>query len=330
MKNNVLLVGILLVLAVSSYFVLSDKGTDNDTTRLLVPELQDQINEINGVVISKNDKQVSLSKKDGNWVVAEQQGFIADANNVANLLLELRKMTLKQKKTSNPENYHRLQLDESGVQAATNVVLKVDDIQLVEIAIGKKSQTGRGTYVRLNSDEQTWLASGSPNIKLESKDWIVTTILDIDSSLIKSVSYKSEDSDFKLSKSSPDEESFTLENTPDDKQIKSSANLSDYANGLQKFSISKVIDKTEFVKSDLSVQFEEFSGTQYTLEMTKVDEDYLMNLSLANAESIPEFVKKLQNWTYVIPSYKFDALNKKIDDLLEDKTEARADDNAES
>ena len=201
MKNNVLLVGILLVLAVSSYFVLSDNGNDNDTTRLLVPELQDQINEINGVVISKNDKQVSLSKKDGNWVVAEQQGFIADANNVANLLLELRKMTLKQKKTSNPENYHRLQLDESGVQAATNVVLKVDDIQLVEIAIGKKSQTGRGTYVRLNSDEQTWLASGSPNIKLESKDWIVTTILDIDSSLIKSVSYKSEDSDFKLSKS---------------------------------------------------------------------------------------------------------------------------------
>ena len=128
MKNNALLVGILLVLAVGSYFVLSDKGTDNDTTRLLVPELQDQINEINGVVISKNDKQVSLSKKDGNWVVAEQQGFIADANNVANLLLELRKMTLKQKKTSNPENYHRLQLDESGVQAATNVVLKVDDI----------------------------------------------------------------------------------------------------------------------------------------------------------------------------------------------------------
>ena len=91
-----------------------------------------------------------------------------------------------------------------------------------------------------------------------------------------------------------------------------------------------MIDKTEFVKSDLSVQFEEFSGTYYTLEMAKVDEDYLLNLSLANAESIPEFVKKLQNWTYVIPSYKFDALNKKIDDLLEDKTEARADDNAES
>lgn len=322
MQNNLkFLIGILIVLAGISFYVLQDDVSKNSNERaLLIPELQEQVNDVDEVIISKNDKIISLSKESGSWRIAEANGFLADANMVATLLLDLRKFKLKDKKTSNPANYKSLSLAETGENAATKIILKNSGKQFADISIGKQAQSSQGTYVRRNSDVQTWLAEGLLSVKLDSNDWIVTNILDIDNGQIKSVTFSPEASEqgFTINKLTPNDEAFVLENIPQGMQVKADAGINDFANGLQKFTIDSATKKLETKNTIiLSVVYQLFSGIQYNLNIFQGAEQYLLHIDLENADSASEFDKQLTNWAYVIPQYKFDALNKKLSDLIE-------------
>jgi hypothetical protein len=302
--------------------VVKNNNTPNSEEReYLVSELQDRINDIDSILISKNDKSITLNKDSDTWQVQEAGDFLADANKVANVLLDLRKFRLKQKKTNNPENYEKLSLADSGTNAATHIILKSKGAQIADIFIGKQAKNSQGTYVRINSETQTWLSGGEINLNLEPKDWIVASILDVDSSEVKSVTFQPMDSDaFSISKITPDDKIFILENIADTKQLKASVKLDSLANGLQKLSI-----QTAFAKSDInnesvvtSVIYQLFSGLTYQLDLYKKEDKLMMNIDVKNAQA-NEASLKLTNWVYEIPSYKFDALNKRLSDLLEDK-----------
>ncbi|MBL4659222.1 MAG: DUF4340 domain-containing protein [Alcanivoracaceae bacterium] len=322
MQNNLkLLLGLLVILLMVSYFILQNKGiTTNEETQMLVPELKDLINEVDGIVISKNDKTVTLNKQDGIWRIAEVDDFMADTNKIATLLLDLRKFSLKDKKTSNIDNYGKLSLAESGEHAASRILLKNASSQFADIFIGKQAHRSQGTYVRKNTESQTWLADGVLNLKLDSSYWIVNTILDIDGSMVKSVTFKPVDSvPFNINKLTPNDQGFVLGNMPAGMQLKSTIDLNSLANGLQKFSIESAATKTDISDDMLviSVIYQLFSGMTYQLDLFKQDENRLMRIRLENLDGNSKFAQQLENWTFTIPGYKFNALNKKLEDMIE-------------
>jgi hypothetical protein len=323
MQNNFkLLIAILLVLLVVSYFVVNNNGSKQTTeSPMLVPELQDLINKVDGIVISKNDKSIHLEKQGDSWRIAEVENFLADTNKVATLLLDLRKLTLKQMKTSNPENYGRLQLAEAGADAATRIVLKNASSQFADISIGKQAQKTQGTYVRKNAQKQSWLAEGVISVNLDKNYWMITDILDIDRNSIKSVAFKPVAAEaFTISKLTPKDTAFVLDDIPVNKRLKATADLNNYANGLQKLSIDSATQKQQFPEEKLvmTVIYQLFSGMSYQLDLFKEGDKHMMTLHLQNADDNAKFDKKLQNWLFTIPSFKFDALNKKLTDLIED------------
>ncbi|HHL31919.1 MAG TPA: DUF4340 domain-containing protein [Oceanospirillales bacterium] len=329
MQNNFkLLIAILLVLSVVSYFVINNNSSKQTTeSPMLVPELQDMINKVDGIVISKNDKSIHLEKQDDSWRIAEVENFLADTNKVATLLLDLRKLTLKQMKTSNPENYGRLQLAEAGADAATRIVLKNASSQFADISIGKQAQKTQGTYVRKNAEKQSWLAEGVVNVNLDKNYWMITDILDVDRSRIKSVTFKPVATEaFSISKLTPNDTAFVLDNIPVNKRLKATADLNNYANGLQKLSIDSATQKQQIPEEKLvlTVVYQLFSGMTYQLDLFKDGDKHQLTLHLENADDSAEFDKKLQNWLFTIPSFKFDALNKKLTDLIEDIPAAEA------
>ncbi|VAW40761.1 hypothetical protein MNBD_GAMMA01-1671 [hydrothermal vent metagenome] len=327
MQNNFkILIAVLLILLGISYFVLQNDNSSHSASgnELLIPELQTQINAVDNIIISQNKKSISLSKQSGVWTILEADNFLADANKVASLLLDLRKFKLTAEKTNNPKSYAKLSLAETGENAAIRIVLKSADKQFADISIGKKAQKGQGTYVRKNSQTQTWLAAGSLDIKLDSKDWIVSTILDIDANKIKSVTFKPADSPaLSINKLTPADESFLLENIPEQMQPKADADIASLATGLQKFSIESATLKPEDAIENLvvSITYQLFSGMIYRLDLFSYAQKHLLTISLENTGSGSEFDKQLENWLYVIPKFKFDALNKKLADFIENKSE---------
>ncbi|MCF6318441.1 MAG: DUF4340 domain-containing protein [Proteobacteria bacterium] len=334
MQNSIkiLVVGLVFLAAVS-WFVLAGKNslsTSSTLEQFLIPELQSQINEIDEIVLSKNDKTISLSKIDGTWRIQQANGFIADANKVANLLLDLRKFKLKEKKTINPDKYPKLSLAESGENAATSIALFENKTAIANISIGKQAQKSQGTYVRKNDEVQTWLSQGKLTIKLDSNDWIVNTIFDVDVSQVKSVAFKTNDIEsFSINKISPQDENFALENMsenmsenmPENHQLKAGYDMNSLANGLQKFNIDSIADvnNTTLLPEDavLSVTYELFSGLQYQLFFYQKEDNNLMKVKFNNLGSNNQYEQQLTQWVYAIAKYKFDALNKKLSELVE-------------
>jgi predicted Rdx family selenoprotein len=326
MKNNSkYLIVILIILAISSYFVLQNKQDPvNGEGKLLIPELQNKINDVDAIIISKNEKQLHLTKSSGTWHLQEAKGYLADTNKIASLLLNLRKFNMTDKKTSNPENYKNLGLAEKGADAATVVKLAHGDKQFADISLGKEAQKSQGTYVRKNSEKQTWLTTGHINVSLDSSEWIVTTILDITSNNIKSVTFSPENhASFEINKLTPKDQEFVLKGgIPENMKLKSSIKLNELANGLQKLKIDSIADVDLSNKTaNVQIDYKTFTGMVYHLEIFKLTDKFVLNIQLKNSDSASDFDKQLQNWHYYIPNYKFDALNKKLDDLIEPDVE---------
>jgi hypothetical protein len=249
---------------------------------------------------------------------------MAATNKIANLLLGLRKFTLKEKKTNNPDNYHRLDLAETGENAAAIIKLKNADSQFADISIGKQAQRSQGTYVRKNDDPQTWLSQGEINLDMDSSNWIVTSILDIESHNIKSVSFSpSESVAFNINKLTPDDQNFVLDNFPQGMQIKADTDINSLASGLQKLSIDsvlKIMDTIDVPKVN-TITYQLFSGMTYQLDLYNEGDQYMLTVELKNITDDTQFDKQLENWLFVMPKYKFEALNKSLDQLIETKSE---------
>ena len=299
MQNNIkLLLIILIVLAGFSLYVMKNKTSDViDTNLILIPALENNINDIDSIEISKNEQNISLYKLNNIWHITQLNDYLADANKIANLLLSLRKITIKDKKTTNPKNYSKLGLGESGINAATIIRLKSRDKVISQIAIGKQASHGLGIYIRKLDNPQSYLADGSLSIKMNHEDWIVTRLFDINPQLVKNVTFTPKNATkFNISKNSIDDNEFTLANLPVSKSLKDNIALSNFAGGLQKLSIESLNITDTITKENLvnTIIYELFTGEVYQLNLHEKGEVYYLTINI-NKLINDSFVKKLEN-----------------------------------
>ena len=320
-SNSKYLLGLFVVLAIGSVFVIqSKKDSTSNELKYVVPELQTNINAIDYIDISKNENQVTLYKKEGTWRIKQEQDFFADANKIANLLLDLRKLKLKQKKTSNPDKFSQLSLSNKGKNAATLLKIKAKEQMISTVYFGKKANNNNGTYIRMGDENQSWLIDGVVHINEEKDNWLVENLINLDSTKIKSVSYNPQvGKGFSINKLTPEDKNFAVSGLAENQLIKTDIKLNDFAKGLEKFAIEGIADKQKFDKLQPSivVRFEEFSGLTYEITLFKSDEKHLMKVNVINSTNASAFVKSLPKWLYVIPKYKYDSLNKKLNDILQ-------------
>lgn len=321
MKNNTrYLIVIALVLALASYVVLQNKSTEIEVNTLLIPQLQDMVNDVDNIGIIQGNSSIHFYKEDGSWRIVELNSFFADTNKIAQLLLSLRAFRLKQAKTSQSKKYVILGLE--GPQAI-NIILKKHGKVFADVYIGKQALKTQGTYVRKKSDKQSWLSTGQINVTLDKEEWIVKNIIDVGVQEVQSVSYQPINGHaFKIVKNISADESFIFEFPTKNDQIKPNVNSSTLANGLSKFIVNNIVSDVVLGKDDLvnSVSYTLFSGTVYQLNLyNQTGKNYVM-ITIENSESLTSVEKQLDKWVFSLPQFKFDALNKSSIDILENES----------
>lgn len=320
MQNSLKKLSVALVVLLGlSYFVIENNlNSTTEKEQLLIPELLSYINDIDKIILKKNNQKIELIKSSDTWRVMQEAGFFADTNKVASLLLVLRSFELKERKTNIPEKYDRLGLAISGTEAAVNIILNNSETQIADVWIGKKAQKSQGTYVRKNSETQAWLSEGDLSINFNSSDWITTTILDVDVKNIKSVKFSPNNSpDFMINKLTPKDVSFLLFDNSNHNPLKTTFNLNELASGLQKLTIESVVkNRQDKANALFSIVYELFSGVQYHLIMYKVEGQYMVSIKVENLQQGFKYEEQLDQWSYVIPRYKFNALNIKLSNLI--------------
>lgn len=197
---------------------LSDNGS-------LVPGLRAALNDVSKVRIigAGNQTLVTLNKAENGWGVAERDGYSADIEKVRGLLIGLADSVLIEAKTTNPELYAKLGVEDLAGAEAKGLRIELDGAAApVKLIVGHYSSQGAvGTYVRRNDEAQSWLARGSliPDTKPEL--WLKRELADIESSRLRQVEISRDGRTLVVSKSSPGDDKFQIQGIPKGREPKS-------------------------------------------------------------------------------------------------------------
>ncbi len=176
----------------------------------LYPDLLSRVNDVTWLrVYSQADGPLTMSKRDGEWVLAEKHGYYADIEKISQTLVELSSLETIEPKTKKPENFAALYVEDvdgpdGTITNSIQVTAKIGDETVADLLVGRTRpvDVGGGVFVRRNGENQSWLGSGSYQPNRRALQWLDRNIINIDSRRIARASMQHADGDgFSVKKS---------------------------------------------------------------------------------------------------------------------------------
>ena len=162
-------------------------------------------------------------------VVAATRALPVNVNKLRQILLQIADARIVEQKTSNPDRYSQLGVQDPGIQGSQGIQLTLAGPDMnYELIVRKLAQAGY-RYVRIAEESQSWLIDQNLEIPDSVGEWLVREIVDIKSADIKSVSIKHADGEvLGISKESAEATDFAAANVPDNRELR----YSTVANGI--------------------------------------------------------------------------------------------------
>ena len=192
----------------------------------LVPDLAAALNDVSSIRISKAKGELvaELKRSDSGWTVANRSNYPADIAKVREYLIKLSETKVREAKTSKPENYARLGVEDIASESATGLAVELGGLkEPTKLIIGVSSGGGSpGTFVRRDGQAASYLVSGDVIPDKEGKNWLAREIIDIASDQVQTVAVTAPDkSVLKLSKSDPAAFNYVVEGLPKGRTLSS-------------------------------------------------------------------------------------------------------------
>ncbi len=142
-------------------------------------DLRSSLGEVTEIRLSKGDgSRTTLRRNADGWTVVERQ-YPADAAKVRELALALASLAVVERKTSDPANYARLGVEAPDTPTATSTLVEVVAGGKSWSLIVGKGADGRAVYVRKPAEAGSILAQPFITADPDQKRWIDRLIADI-------------------------------------------------------------------------------------------------------------------------------------------------------
>lgn len=248
------------------------------------------------VEIKGADGSVTLTKKDGKWVVADRGNYPANPTFVNEFIRTLGDLKITQAMEAGPSFAARFGMDEAAALAnergLTAIFKDASGKELAKIGLGKNIESGAanpammgvggsavGRYVRNFADESGFYAVGEmfPSVSAEAKRWLADGFINPEK--IKSITVNKPNTnevDWKLTREN-EEAQFKLENAQDGELPDTSAteplkSLFSYARFEDVVPAEKVAERI-VADSKRTVILETMEGFTYTLNISATKEE---------------------------------------------------------
>ena len=176
-NSLIILAAITLTVVIVAIVVASKERSPTYVSQEpLLPELKEHINDAAAIHLVSNRHKTRLARKDDSWTIANSDHYPALFDKVRSLLINLSELRTKERKTGNPELYHRLDVQDPSKRDSNSVHVTVTDAEdeiLADIIIGKPrvskvTNVQTGLYVRKPDAQHALLGTG-----FRSKDCLV-------------------------------------------------------------------------------------------------------------------------------------------------------------
>lgn len=228
MHNKLLRLALVAVIALGLAFWVGSSRQPEETLgggRVAVPGLGDALNDITRLrLVGAEAKPIAtLEKRESGWVVAEKDGYPADVSKVREYLIKLSNAKYLEPKTSSPDLYGKLGVEDVAAAGAKGVQIEIDGLkEPLKLIVGiYNTQGGDSTFVRRSDQEQAWLASGNLVADKVAANWLRRDLADIQSSRIAEVTIASGGKTLRAFKNDAAEPNFAVADVPKGRELSS-------------------------------------------------------------------------------------------------------------
>ncbi|MEM7364872.1 MAG: DUF4340 domain-containing protein [Pseudomonadota bacterium] len=311
------LIVVVIVLALGAALIV-DGGSDThgSSDRIgqpLLTGLTDAVTELSRIELRSRADTVTMVHSDDQWQVVEKGGYPVDFESLVDLLDTLTEVTIVEQKTARPANHQRLGVadpDSKDSQAVVVTLSTGDESVMWTLIVGESSTGGSGgSYVRLGSDPQVWLASDAIDVDEDPSGWIDTIITNVDSDDVQQVDVVRADGGVLTVRREEGAENLVVDDVPEGRELKYATVANELARSLTN------IRMTDVRPSAGEPWPEAHQSTYRLLDGTDV-------VVLARQEGEEHWLRvdreatTLSAWEYKVASYTFEDFSKQIEDLL--------------
>ncbi|MBN2377670.1 MAG: DUF4340 domain-containing protein [Sedimentisphaerales bacterium] len=305
--------------------------------------------QIGSIELGQGENLVTLKKNSEGFVVANRDNYPAQTQTINELLISCLDIEVIEKVTSNPENHAELEVTE---ETAGSVVKFFDkDGKLITgVIVGKSTDRG-GAHVRLVTSDDVYVAKQTPRLRTAATDYIDKKLTEVVKDNVEKVTVKSAAETYTVMMDGAGKAFLTK--IPAGKKQKE-AEVDQLATALSSMSftdVQKESDKTRDFKFETSYLCQLKNSTIYKFDLAqdgdkhylKCTADFLDKVESVSKDEIAtdqamkakekqilaqqaalEFADRHQGWIYEVSSWEAGKLTKKLDDLLEDIEEEKA------
>lgn len=212
MQNKGLLftVAVGVLAAVVGWFLVdSGKGESEfqQTELLSLSPTKVDLNQVEQITLStaSNATAANAQRILQHWQLPNKSGFPVEIDALGDVLKSLQVARVSERKTSKPENFHRLGLrDISESDSEATLLTLVAGEQKLGLLLGNKASSGQGQYVRFAGQNQTYLIDTRIQAVTSDIDWLREDIFELSYEQVQSVTVET-----------PDGSEFTIERAAD-------------------------------------------------------------------------------------------------------------------
>lgn len=321
-KHFSILLVVSIVVAAVVFLMPSRTGREASfAPYAFLPALADAVNDVALVRITSRagEDVITLERGEDGWVVQEFNRYPADWATLKPLLAALSQAQVIEEKTSNPEYYDRLGVEDPLQEGAEGTLVEFpDDENLPAVVVGTRAQGREGQYLRLNSEAKSVLVDRSISLPFDRANWLQRDIVDIPDTDVISVTITHPDGEsIHLSRESTDDTDFVLQDIPEGREAKSTWAVNQVASALQGLKLEAVapleeVDFSEAVHFKVTSQ----TGLVVTADVVSDGEHRWLKVEATAGDDAASINERVSGWAYRIPIYKYDAINKRKEDLL--------------
>ena len=282
--RSILVLAAATAIAVGAVIVVDrDSDTTERAGEVVFPALFEQLNAVERVRVTGSEGTFNLVRSGDTWVVEEKDGYPADRDRVHKLLVGAAGMKRVEPKTSDPERYPKLWLEDPAGEDAKSVRFALEndaDTELASWVLGnrrpsKSDATRTELYIRVADDPLAWLAEGSVPGGQGIIDWIERGVARIDRKRLRGVEVVRPDgSVVAVSKTRPADPDFAPRDIPPGREADSQYRINDIGRFLEDLRFEDVAKSStlDFAGSvDKRMQATTFDGLRIRLETVMRD-----------------------------------------------------------
>jgi hypothetical protein len=285
--------------------------------------LKAAVNDVTEVRLTKGDgTHVTLKKTPSSWDVAERE-YPADSGKVRKLLLDLGSLETVEEKTSDPASYDKLGVEDvKSAKAGGTRVEAVTPKKVYSVIVGHSAGM-KSSYVRVTDAPKSYLASPQVTADANPKQWLARDLFDIPEARIKDVAIKpASGPEYSVSREKKEQTDFTVSNIPKGRELTAPSAGNTVAGELASFTLDDVRKLPADAKPEATATFHTFDGLELQLAGQKDGERRYVSITPRSTAKETESEAKtlgdrLNGWQFEVANYKYDALFKPLEELLE-------------